>query len=50
LFKITSENKSSLESSGDMDYAQKTVKALFKNPRFALKFLLNTPSFLLDLL
>ncbi|MBM3308686.1 MAG: geranylgeranyl reductase family protein [Candidatus Altiarchaeales archaeon] len=50
LFKITSESRNSLESGGDMDYAQKTVKALFKNPKFTLKFLLNTPSFLLDLL
>ncbi|MFH1126212.1 MAG: geranylgeranyl reductase family protein [Candidatus Altiarchaeota archaeon] len=50
LLKITSEGRSSLENHGDMDYASKTVRGLIQNPKFTLKLLLNTPSFILDMI
>lgn len=50
FFRITSRSKSVLEEHGDMDYASKTALALARNPKFALRFLFNTPSFLMDFL
>lgn len=50
LFKITSESSSFLEKYGDMDYASKTVSGLLRSPWFMLKFLMNTPAFILDLI
>lgn len=39
-----------LESQGDMDMLSDNLIALFKNPSFTFKFLLNMPSFFIDIL
>lgn len=49
LFKLLQHYTSNLED-GDMDYASKTFKSLFRNPVFALRFLHKMPGFMLDLL
>ena len=49
LFSLIKEHKWILEERGDMDMASKVLSGLFKNPRFALKFLCQLPSYALDI-
>jgi len=50
LFNILKSVRGNLEKGGDMDYASKVIRSMASNPRFALKFLYYSPSFLMDLL
>jgi len=50
LFSIVAEHKRDLESSGDMDYASKTVLGFLRDPGFVSKFLANAPGLLLDII
>jgi digeranylgeranylglycerophospholipid reductase len=43
LFKIVEERHRTLEMNGDMDYAEKTVSCMLKDPGFIAKTLLNLP-------
>lgn len=49
LFSLIKEHKWILEEKGDMDIASSVLSGLFKNPRFALKFLWQFPSYALDM-
>lgn len=50
LFRMISDSSGFLEAYGDMDYASKTLRGLFRNPWFTLRLLLHMPSFVFDLL
>jgi len=50
LLTLLGEYKHILEKNGDMDIASRNMAALFKNPKFMVKFILNLPFYALDLL
>ncbi|MFH1055255.1 MAG: NAD(P)/FAD-dependent oxidoreductase [Candidatus Altiarchaeota archaeon] len=50
LFRIIKENHNSLERSGDMDYAAKTLSGLAASPRFLTHLLTNAPWLVRDMI
>jgi digeranylgeranylglycerophospholipid reductase len=50
FFRIVGESRAALENCGDMDYAEKTLGGVLKDPKFVLKTAANMPWLLADLL
>jgi digeranylgeranylglycerophospholipid reductase len=50
LFRMVEERHKVLESKGDMDYAEKTMRIMLKDPVFLAKALINAPRLLPDIL
>jgi len=48
LFSLVRDYKGVIEDRGDMDIASKTLRAIFRNPKFTARFLIHLPSYLFD--
>lgn len=50
LFSLVRQYKDSLEKEGDMDLASKSLASMLRNPSFVIRFILNSPRFLIDMI